>query len=128
MQSRRTMLVVAAILCAAAGRTMPSSAGSVNSGVRGHVLLGPTCPVQRIGETCTRPYRATIVVRREPGNRWVASPRSSGDGSFSLSLIPGRYLLTPQSGRPFPTGIAQTVTVHRHRYTSVTITYDSGIR
>jgi hypothetical protein len=128
MRSNRRMLAAAAITCAAAWWAVPSSAGVSSSGIRVHVIYGPTCPVQRIGETCTRPYRATITVRREPGNRFVASVRSSVAGQFSLPLLPGRYLLTPRAGHPFPTAMAQTVTVHRHRYTRVTISYDSGIR
>jgi hypothetical protein len=128
MRSCRKMLMAVAIPFAASGWAAPSWAGTLNSGVRGHVLYGPTCPVQRIGQTCTRPYQAMITIRREPGNRLVTSVRSSSTGYFSLRLVPGRYLFTPQSGHPFPRGAPQTVTVHRQRYTSVTISYDSGIR
>jgi hypothetical protein len=122
------MLTALAIPFAASGLAVPSWAGTLNSGIRGHVVYGPTCPVQRIGQTCTRPYQATITVCREPGNRLVTTVRSSSSGYFSLRLIPGRYLLTPQSGHSFPRGAPQTVTVHTQRYTSVTISYDSGIR
>jgi hypothetical protein len=118
-----TMVVLAAI-----GSAAPSSAGVPGSGVRGHVLYGPTCPVQRVGESCTRPYQATIAVRREPGSRLITSVRSSANGYFTVRLRAGRYLFTPQSGHPFPRGVSQTVIVHSYRYTSVTITVDSGIR
>jgi hypothetical protein len=100
-----------------------------DSGVRGQVLYGPTCPVQRIGQSCTRPYAATILVRRESSGRRVATLHSSAhSGRFSVRLSPGRYRLEPRSGHPYPVARPQTVRVRRHRFTSVTINYDSGIR
>jgi hypothetical protein len=107
---------------------LPGSAASPSSGVSGLVRYGPTCPVQRVGQTCTRPYQATITVRREPGGRFIARVRSSTSGRFALRLPPGRYLLVPHSGAPYPRAASVTVVVRRHRYTAVTIDYDSGIR
>ena len=92
------------------------------------MLFGPTCPVQRIGQTCVRPYQATITIRSEATGRVVARARSSANGRFRIPLAPGSYLLVPQAGRPYPRSSPQTTTVHRHRYTSVVIAYDSGIR
>jgi hypothetical protein len=99
-----------------------------SSGLRGHVLYGPTCPVQRPGQNCTRPYQATIRILREPGGRLIATVRSRADGSFRVSLVPGRYLVRPQAGRPLPRSAPQIATVYSHRFTSVTVRYDSGIR
>jgi hypothetical protein len=108
---------------------LPGSAASPSSGISGVVLYGPTCPVQRVGETCTRPYQATITVRREPEGRFIARVRSSpSSGRFTLHLPPGRYLLVPRSGVPYPRGSSVIAVVHRLRYTNVTIRYDSGIR
>jgi hypothetical protein len=106
----------------------PASAGQPDSGVRGNVLYGPTCPVQRVGQACTRPYQATIVIRDAHGRRVLARTRSSADGYFSVGLRPGRYLLVPSSGRPYPRSQPRTVVVRPHRFTYVKITYDSGIR
>jgi hypothetical protein len=110
------------------GAAVSSSAASPDSGVRGRVLYGPTCPVQRVGQACTRPFQATITVRREPGERFLASIRSSSGGHFTLRLSPGRYRLVPKNGDPFPRGSPVAVVVRAHRYASVTINYDSGIR
>ena len=101
---------------------------SLDSGLRIHVLYGPTCPVQRVGESCARPYQASIRIVREPANRTLTTVRSSSDGRVSVRLRPGRYLLKPQTGHPFPRAVAETVTVHPHRFTTVTVSYDSGIR
>jgi hypothetical protein len=105
----------------------PAHSAAPDSGVRGRASYG-TCPVQRVGQTCVRPYRATITIRREPANAFVARTRASIDGRFRITLRPGRYLLVPQSGRRYPRATPRMITVRRHRYTSVFIRYDSGIR
>lgn len=130
MRTSPTITALTALLSCAGlfGLAVSSSAGGLDSGIRGHVLYGPTCPVQRAGQNCTRPYQATITVRREPSNIIVARVRSAGDGSFSLRLRPGRYVLQSQSGRPYPRSSPQTVTVQSDHNTAVTIRYDSGIR
>lgn len=99
-----------------------------DSGIRGRVVVGPTCPVQRVGQDCVRPYQATIRIRHKATGRLVARVRSSADGSFRVALAPGSYVLVPQAGRPYPRSSPLAATVHSHRYTSVTIRYDSGIR
>jgi hypothetical protein len=99
-----------------------------DSGVRGLVRYGPTCPVQRPGRNCERPYRATIVVRREPSSRLVTRAHSGADGRFTVRLRAGRYELEPTNGVPFPRASAQTITVEAHHFTQVTINFDSGIR
>ena len=58
----------------------------------------------------------------------MARVRSASDGRFRISLAPGRYLLLPHNGRPYPRSSAQVATVYSHRYTTVLIRYDTGIR
>ena len=105
-----------------------SAAPRVDSGVRGLVLYGPTCPVERPGRSCVRPYEASITVKREPTGTVVAHVDSGTNGRFSVRLRAGRYLLVPRSGKPFPRARSRTVSVHSHRFTAVTIRFDSGIR
>jgi hypothetical protein len=127
------MLVIAVQLSACGSRgsaTDPTGSRSrhLDSGIRGRVLLGPTCPVQRIGQTCVRPYQATITIRSEATGKLIARVRSSATGRFRIPLAPGTYLLAPQTGRPYPRSSPLTATVHGDRYASVVISYDSGIR
>jgi hypothetical protein len=100
----------------------------LDSGIVGEVKIAPTCPVERPGRVCERAYQATITIRRQPTDALVARVQSSATGHFKIALAPGRYLLIPQNSRPYPRSSPQTATVHSHRYTSVRITYDSGIR
>jgi hypothetical protein len=96
--------------------------------VRGLVLYGPTCPVQRVGMTCERSYQAWITVRRWPSETLVTRVRSAADGRFTVLVAAGRYRLAPRNGTPYPRAVAQIVTVRRGRLSSVTIRFDSGIR
>lgn len=100
----------------------------LDSGIIGRVLIGPTCPVERPGKTCERPYRATITIRRKHTHRLVTRVHSSAQGRFRIALAPGTYLLRPQNRHPYPRSSPQVVTVSGHRYTAVLISYDSGIR
>lgn len=125
------LITVAGLVLASAPSGISLARGresSLDSGLRGRVLYGPTCPVQRVGQSCTRPYQATISILREPATKTVSTVRSASDGRFTVRLPPGRYLIEPHNGRPFPRSRPQTVTVYAHRFTNVTITYDSGIR
>jgi len=99
-----------------------------HSGIRGQALLGPTCPVERPGQSCVRPYRATISVTNATTGRVVTRARSGANGFFTVALAAGRYILVPQTGRPFPRARSQPVIVSPRHYTHVVIQYDTGIR
>jgi hypothetical protein len=101
---------------------------TLGSGISGKVMIGPTCPVERPGRVCERPYQTTITIRREPKRTLVTRVHSSATGHFRVALAPGTYLLIPQNSRPYPRSSPQLATVHSHRYTTVLISYDSGIR
>jgi hypothetical protein len=99
-----------------------------DTGIRGLVVYGPTCPVQRPGHTCVRPYAAWITIRRQPKGTVAARVHAGSDGRFTARLRVGNYLLVPRNGNPFPRARSQAVSVHRQRFTAVTIHFDSGIR
>jgi len=106
-----------------------ASAGArVDSGIRGRVVYGPTCPVERPGQTCERPYDAKLRIRSRSTMKIVATLRSGKDGRFRVRLRPGRYVVEPASGRPHPRAEPVPATVHAHKFTRVTVSFDSGIR
>jgi hypothetical protein len=122
----RTVLGVAVLAVAPA-----AAAGSASdSGVRGLVLYGPTCPVQRAGQTCERPLQTTVVVRHAAARTVVARVRSAADGRFTVRLGAGRYVLRAAAGSSslYPRPVSQGVSVTAHHFTSVTLHVDSGIR
>lgn len=104
-----------------------------DSGVRGQVLYGPTCPVQRPGQTCERPYQATVVVTHARARGVIAGVGTSADGRFTVRVPAGSYLVkatsrtgTSRTGYPRPS--SQVVSVTAHHFTGLTIRFDSGIR
>lgn len=101
-----------------------------STGVRGEVLIGPTCPVVRVGTECPdRPYPSELEVQRTDG-RVVARAKTDASGRFEIALRPGDYILVPTSpapgGPPYASPLPFTVT--QAAWTSLTVQYDSGIR
>jgi hypothetical protein len=103
------------------------------SGIKGTVLLGPTCAIEASpGDNnpvpCLTPYAATLVVLDNEGVK-VATVTSGGDGKFQVDLPPGDYVVTPGSGTDsYPIAQPQSVTVDAGAYTEIQVNYDTGIR
>ncbi len=113
----------------------PVPAGA--SGVEGIVLVGPTCPVERIDSPCPdRPAAVTLAayVGAPAGGQIAGTAASGADGRFRLALPPGTYTLQrapcPATGRgcTFPRIIALPVTVRIGAFTAVVVHGDTGIR
>jgi hypothetical protein len=97
-----------------------------NSGIRGAVLLGPMCPVERVGSPCPeRPFAAVVRVSGPQGD---ATVRSSSDGRFQIALAPGRYTLRASGSSPIQTSKPIEIRVVSGRWTIATVLVDSGIR
>ena len=107
---------------------VPAAAGKVDSGVRGTVTMGPTKPVCRVDEPCSRPYAARVVVRNARTGQRVRVVYSDEHGRFRVRLRPGRYRLRAIGDRPVPSCQAVSARVRRHRFTRVSLDCDTGIR
>ena len=99
-----------------------------DTGMEGQVTIGPVSPVSRPGELDSRPYDATISIVRVSDSCVVATISSGSDGTFRVALRPGRYLVRPSQGSPYPIAREQEVTVVAGQYAHVVVSYDSGIR
>jgi hypothetical protein len=67
--------------------------------VSGHVTSSPTCPVETVppDPACAaRPLAGATVIATDPAGHEVARAVSRVDGSYSLALAPGTYMITPQ--------------------------------
>lgn len=121
------LVLVLAALSGCAGSSLVLGPGATQ-GIEGLVLLGPMCPVQQVGNPCPDvPYQAWIDVRDSGGGQ-VTRVRSDTDGHFKVGLVSGTYVLHPESGNPLPRASDQQVKVAAGTYTSVTISFDTGIR
>ena len=98
------------------------------SGIEGQVLLGPMCPVEQPGQECPdQPYQVTLTVTSRNGVQ-IAQFQSDKQGHFRVSLVPGDYVLHPESPNGIPFASDQIFSVETGRYTQLTVHYDSGIR
>jgi hypothetical protein len=118
------VVAVAAALaaCGGAGASAPP-----DSGVRGIVLAGPTCPVEREGDPCPdKPLSIGIRILRR--GELVRRIRSGADGRFRAALPPGFYVLDPVLGPGPPSGGPAGARVRAHLWTRIRILVDTGIR
>lgn len=98
------------------------------SGIEGQVLIGPMCPVEQQGQGCPdQPYQATLTVNSLSGGQ-IIQFQTDEQGHFSVPLVPGEYILHPESPNGIPFAGDQSFIVETGRYTRITVNYDSGIR
>lgn len=102
-----------------------------SNGISGKILLSPTCPgPQKTGESCIKPYQATVFIRSKDGAKEITHFISDKEGQFKVELPVGDYLLEPTAtgSAQFPHASPQLVHVEKNKYTEIIIGYDTGIR
>jgi len=126
MKRSAALSVLLLILAACANRT----ATSADSGVRGIVLLGPTCPVVTEESPCPDRPLADTQIQVLRGGVEVASVRSGDDGRFEVALEPGHYVLQAmvEAGGPGMFAKPLEVDVSANAWVDVAVSVDTGIR
>jgi hypothetical protein len=121
------LLLLLLISCATGSDAGDQTTGS---GVRGRVLLGPTCPVEIEGSPCPDEPVAGVEVRAVRDGDPVAEATSDAQGRFELLLDPGTYTLEAVIGPDGPGMFAKPVdvTVTSGAFVDVVVPVDSGIR
>ena len=105
-----------------------TSVVTAGSGIRGTVLAGPTCPVERAGNPCPdKPIVADVRVVRADGSV-AAATRSGTDGRYSVAVAPGRYTVQATSSSAFSGCRPVDVTVSQGAYATADVSCDTGIR
>jgi hypothetical protein len=109
--------------------TAPAYANpTVESGVEGQALIGPTCPVVREGDDCAdKPYQTTLTIQN-PQGELILQVQTDADGRFRVPLPSGMYILHPETTGRYPSTADQEFTVMAGQFTQIIVTYDSGIR
>ena len=94
-------------------------------------ISGPTCPVQTDPpkpECADRPVTGAVIVIFDDAGDEVARFPTGDDGTFSLDLVPGSYLVEPQPVEGLMgTAFAEHVSLV-DRPITLTVKYDTGIR
>ncbi|OGN72228.1 MAG: hypothetical protein A2X25_00775 [Chloroflexi bacterium GWB2_49_20] len=110
------------------GACSPASPTPVDSGIEGQVTIGPTCPVVQEGMDCAdKPYQASFTVLTPAGDK-VTQFQTDVNGAFKIALVPGDYILHPESPNVMPSAAEQPFVVLAGQFTRVDVAYDSGIR
>jgi carboxypeptidase family protein len=100
------------------------------SGVQGHVVAGPTCPVEKPNDpACAdRPMAGvTIVILTAAGNE-AARTTTDAHGFYAFTLPPGPYTIEPQPVEGMVRGSPPLPVVVGEGVTTLDIPYDTGIR
>lgn len=117
-----------------AGGPCPSGSSILpyDSGVEGTVLLGPTCPVMRVGDTtcADKPYATTVqvILLKSPKSSTFATAQSDKEGKYKIMLPPGDYALQPLGGAPLPRCETKNITIEPGKIIQVDLNCDTGIR
>jgi hypothetical protein len=123
------LVLLLLLLASCAGGADPGDESS-SSGVRGRVLLGPTCPVEMEGSPCPDEPIGGVEVRAIRDGEPVARATSDAQGRFELVLDPGTYTLEAIVGPDGPGMFAKPVdvTVSSGAFVDIVVPVDSGIR
>lgn len=103
-----------------------SSTTATRAGLRGTVIRGPTSPVCRTGQSCSKPAAKTLLLLTRSG-RPALRIRTDAHGSYRASLEPGTYRVTI----PRREGMAiapRSAIVTADRTRRVDFRIDTGIR
>ncbi|MHB8660395.1 MAG: hypothetical protein ACYC75_00430 [Minisyncoccota bacterium] len=103
----------------------------LTTGVRGTILLGPTCPVERVPPMpgcADKPYATAIAVYPAGSESPYVIGNSDASGAFGFALPPGSYTLAAAGGTTLPRCPEVDVTVPASGYATTTVFCDTGIR
>jgi hypothetical protein len=129
---RVLVMTVLLSLTLLAGCARGSSEGSDEQlgTIRGSVLLAPTCPVESTESPCPGRPLAGVPVRVVDADGNVrASAVSDDDGSFTIDVAPGSYLLTASIEEDPARSVAPVrVMVRAGEVEHADVQVDSGIR
>jgi hypothetical protein len=136
--ARRAILIVALLAAAAAGcGGEPEGSGTVSPtgpgyAVSGYAHAGPICPVVHDppDPACEdRPVAGAVLVVRAAAGATIAEITTRRDGTFAVTLPPGRYTLVPQAVEGLMgTAAEQDFRVVGAPLAGLDVSYDTGIR
>lgn len=109
-----------------------SGPGAAHGTLTGDVVAGPTCPVERIGQSCPpAPVPNREIQILDTNGAVVATTKTDASGHFSVSLAPGAYVLHVTIVRG-QIGLSQVtpgeVTIVEGKSVYIKIELDTGIR
>ncbi len=121
------LALVVVAFCASCGSGSPVNVS--NSRVSGHVLAGPTCPVEQPGDTDCEPMPVNGMVQFIQDGDVIDSVTTDSSGHFSIDIRVGSYTVIVDTGdNIFPICSPVEVEVLAHVDAEVDVFCDTGIR
>ncbi len=125
----KSLFLLAFLLIVACSPQTQDPFEPLDSGIYGQVTIGPMCPVVQENNPCPdKPYQATLTVLTTTDHGKVVQFQTDANGNFRVVLVPGQYILHPESPNVMPHASDIPFTVEAHQFTQVNVVYDSGIR
>ncbi len=106
---------------------------TLDSGIKGTVLLGPTCPVMRDPpdpQCADKAYKTNLVLTTADQSRVITQFSSDANGKFNIKIQPGEYAIRSAAVANILPYCASngTVRVNANSYVETTVYCDTGIR
>ena len=125
------MLAAGLLMVAACDDQRPGA--EPDAGISGAVHLGPQCPVESLEDPCDEQPAAGVIVtvhQQIPGEAYavgeeIGRTKTAADGTFTLPLAPGEYVVTAEAGMSCE---LMDAGVDPGAYTEVDVPCDTGIR
>jgi hypothetical protein len=133
MRTGLLLTLAAGLLTFAACGDEEQPAAEPDSGISGLVHLGPQCPVVTQDDPCEDQPAAdvTVIVSEQlPGEAYaagkeVARTTTAADGTFTVAVAPGEYVVTAEAGMFCELMDARVLP---GKYAEVDVPCDTGIR
>ncbi len=128
------LIIVCGVAAAAMyENSMTAPVAPAHTGIVGTVLLGPTCPVERVPpdpQCADRPYATKFSLTNASGSGVIEEFSSDASGAFRVDIRPGEYEIHQATGASMlPRCSAATpILVTAGTYTNVAVSCDTGIR
>lgn len=103
---------------------------NTKSGIKGKVLIGPLCPVVKIGEECPdKPYATRLAITTSDQMKTIKEFISDENGKFNIEVPPGEYAIySAVAANVLPYCNSDIIKVNKNSYTDITVHCDTGIR
>jgi hypothetical protein len=104
-----------------------------NMGVlEGKVIVGPICPVERVGVLCPVPPEAytsrAVIVYAGDGKIEIARQNLDETGNYRINLPPGNYIVKTWQPGVLGAGAAHNINIRSGEITELNLDIDTGIR
>lgn len=135
LASRRMIVMVLAtmlgITFAISLQGATTKKSSHSSGIKGTITLTGNCPgpQRKDNDTCgPRPYEGEFAVKRSSDQVVVSTGKSNHEGQFKIDVAPGKYIITQAGEARYPMIHSDEIIVEKHKFTTVKLTADLGMR